>query len=83
MVIKMAREHIKNYFEAHGLDIGDTLTCEVCSKPAVDIHHIQPKGMGGSKRLDGEENLIVLCRDCHNQAHESKLSKDYLRRCKR
>ena len=70
----------KNYFKAHCLDECDTVFCEVCGAVAVDIHHIDYKSHGGT---DDSENLIALCRHCHEQAHESKLSKEYLRRCKK
>jgi 5-methylcytosine-specific restriction endonuclease McrA len=64
----MAR-YIDNYHKAHGLILGDWIGCEVCGETAVDIHHIRPKGMGGSKRADEPSNLIALCRSCHDRAH--------------
>jgi 5-methylcytosine-specific restriction endonuclease McrA len=39
----------------------------VCGSPAVDVAHIQPKGLGGSRLLDYPGNLLALCRDCHNR----------------
>jgi hypothetical protein len=33
----------------------------VCGNPAEQLAHIQPKGIGGSKLLDYEGNLIYLC----------------------
>lgn len=77
------KRHVKNYYKAHGLNTRDKPACEVCGKLADDIHHIKPKGMGGSKLKDNPENLIALCRDCHDMAHANELSKEYLRRCKR
>lgn len=41
--------------------------CEICSSPSVDIHHIEARGMGGSKLKDMIENLIALCRGCHDK----------------
>jgi len=61
----------------YGMD--DIILCEVCTKPAVDIHHIDSRGMGGSKSKDYIENLIALCRNCHNDAHANKITKDELR----
>ena len=52
--------------------IDDVIPCEVCSKVAVDIHHINARGMGGSKTKDYIENLAALCRTCHNKAESSK-----------
>ena len=47
----------------------DFVMCEMCMQDrAVDIHHIQSRGMGGSKSLDFIENLMGLCRECHLKA---------------
>lgn len=44
--------------------------CELCGRrKAVQPHHLWSRGMGGSSRLDIPENLIALCRDCHDRAH--------------
>lgn len=48
--------------------------CELCKKKgiireAIDIHHIVPIAEDWSKRLD-YDNLLALCKDCHNQMHE-------------
>lgn len=48
-----------------GYDTTDFIPCEVCNAKAVDIHHINPRGMGGSKNADTLENLMALCRNCH------------------
>ena len=48
----------------------------------MDCHHIILKGMGGSKKLDYFDNLILLCRDCHIKAHSSLISKESLRKFK-
>ena len=47
----------------------DFVMCEMCQQDrAVDIHHLESRGMGGSKNKDYIENLMGLCRDCHNKA---------------
>ena len=69
------QKHIKNYFEHHGYCETDIILCEVCSCQAVDIHHITYKSQGGSDEI---ENLIALCRDCHNRAHDNIFTKKYL-----
>ena len=54
----------------------DTLLCWNCNQAvAVDIHHIEPKGMGGvqNNRLNRIDNLFAVCRKCHNLAHKDKL----------
>lgn len=55
------------------------IPCEVCKNPAVDINHIEPRGMGGSKKKDGIENLVAMCRLCHIEFEQKRISKDTLR----
>lgn len=46
--------------------------CQRCSRPASDIHHRKPRGMGGSSDPDrnyGLANLISLCHECHWWVH--------------
>ena len=43
------KKHTKIYLDYFGYDAGDFIACEVCKNKAVDIHHIEPRGMGGSK----------------------------------
>ena len=35
----------------------------------LDVHHIKGRGLGGGSRKDTEDNLIVLCREHHTEAH--------------
>lgn len=48
----------------------DRRRCANCraSGPEVtlDVHHIVPRGRGGSDRMS---NLVLLCRRCHDAAH--------------
>ena len=49
--------------------------CEICqSTHQLDSHHIQRKGMGGSKdpAIEAPENKITLCRRCHRNIHDGK-----------
>ena len=78
------KPHVSNYFKHFGLYPGDYIACEVCNEKAVDLHHIDIKGMGGQKKqnksLNSIENIIALCRTCHEKAHAGNISKDYLRK---
>jgi len=75
------KKHVKLYLKAAGISEGETVYCEVCGAVATDIHHIQRRGMGGSKTADRPENLMALCRLCHAKAHAySKLQKPILQR---
>lgn len=61
----------KVYLDYYGLDVTDYIGCEICQAKAVDIHHLEIKGMGGSKTKDYIENLIAICRSCHTKCHSS------------
>jgi 5-methylcytosine-specific restriction endonuclease McrA len=56
----------------------DFIPCEVCGSQAVDIHHINARGMGGSKTADVIENLMGLCRKCHIEYGDKKQHKEFL-----
>ena len=54
-----------------------THTCYICGKPACERHHI----FGGANRPKSEKyGLVVrLCRECHNQGHFGKRSKELMK----
>jgi hypothetical protein len=43
-------------------------------QPAVDIHHLVGRGMGGDPKgvRDDIRNLIPLCRDCHEKTDKDR-----------
>ena len=48
--------------------------CEICaSNGELHIHHIVPRSLGGD---DSSKNLISLCVDCHNKAHNCSFGGD-------
>ena len=59
------KKHTKVYLNYFGYGIDDFIGCELCGAKAVDIHHIDCRGMGGTKDKDTIENLMALCRKCH------------------
>ena len=64
--------HVKNYLDAFGFSGMEFMPCEVCGASAVDIHHVEPRRNFGSKRKveqDKVDNLVALCRNCHDKAH--------------
>jgi len=74
------KNHTKVYLKGMGYDTTDFIPCEVCQAKAVDIHHIESRGMGGSKHADTIENLMALCRTCHHEADfGTSLKKDFLK----
>ena len=66
--------HVKNYFKHFGYTHQEEIMCELCGRPAQDLHHIVPKGMGGSKKRDNVENIIGLCRTHHEEAHKGRIA---------
>jgi len=60
-------------------DVSDFISCEVCGTRATDIHHIEARGMGGSKEKDDIHNLMALCRKCHIDYGDKKQHMDFLK----
>ena len=73
------KKYTRTYLNYFGYDETDFIPCEVCNKQAVDIHHIQAKGIGGSKTKDNIENIMALCRECHIKYGDKKQYKDFLK----
>ena len=73
------KKYTQTYLIYFGYDETDFIPCEVCNKQAVDIHHIEAKGMGGSKTKDNIENIMALCRYCHMKYGDKKQYKDFLK----
>jgi hypothetical protein len=71
--------HKKVYLQAFKFDEGDFIPCEVCEAPAVDIHHIKAKGMGGTKKKDHPSNLMAVCRNCHIKYGDKKQYYSFLK----
>lgn len=72
------RNHTKVYLKYFGFTGEDFIPCEVCGKRAVDIHHIEARGMGGTKKVDTIENLMALCREHHLQYGDKKQYIEFL-----
>lgn len=60
------KKHTKNYLKQYSYGEQDVILCEQCGAVAVDIHHKTKKSQGGA---DDVENLIALCRKCHDKEH--------------
>jgi len=65
---KNMQKYIQIYLDYFDYKPGEFIPCEVCKAPAEDVHHIHGRGKG----KDIINNLIAVCRDCHNKAHSSK-----------
>lgn len=51
----------------------DNYTCQCCGKKncRLEVHHIKFKSNGGT---DDEENLITLCKECHDGVHDGTIT---------
>lgn len=66
------KKHKKIYRDFFEMGDDDVPLCEVCDAVAVDIHHIDCRGMGGSHNKDYIGNLMALCRNCHEKYGDKK-----------
>lgn len=75
------QKHVKIYLNNFKPHDPENIPCEVCQNRAVDIHHIIPRSKFGKKNKaeqDKIENLMALCRFCHDKAHAEVFKKDFL-----
>lgn len=53
----------------------DTYTCQYCKEKSKDhrleVHHVLYRSEGGS---DKQENLITLCKTCHDKVHSNEIT---------
>ncbi len=73
------KNHTKIYLDYFGFTTADFIPCELCGAKAVDINHIEARGMGGSKKKDVIENLQAVCRGCHIMYGDKKQYKEMLK----
>lgn len=78
------QKHVENYLQAFGYSGFEFIACEVCGGKSVEIHHVEFRSHFGSTRKheqDAFENLVALCRECHDKAHgvDSRDMKDMLK----
>ncbi len=76
------QKHTKIYFTFFGYTQGDFIPCEICGQTAVDIHHIDARGMGGnpSGNKDEIQNLQAVCRLCHTKYGDISEFKELLKK---
>lgn len=75
------KPYTKTYLTFFGYDESDFIKCEMpdCHRQAVDICHIDARGMGGSKLKDNIENLMAKCREHHEEYGDKKQYKEMLK----
>ena len=73
--MKTLKNYKKLFSDFWGYCESDIPICWGCfMAQAVDIHHLENKGLGGVKnnRLNRIDNLFPVCRKCHDLAHADK-----------
>ncbi len=74
------KKHVQIFLESRNRTGHEPMKCEWCFKrPIADVHHIERRGMGGSKTKDYPENLIGLCRQDHEDAEAGRITRDDLK----
>jgi hypothetical protein len=63
--------HCKVYMKYFDYKMDEFIPCECCGRKANDIHHISGRG----KNKDVIENLMALCRKCHERIHQSEMTR--------
>jgi hypothetical protein len=79
------KKYTKIYFDFFGVEydpISGWHNCvsEISGLPAVDINHIDCRGMGGSKEKDNIENLMALTREEHIEFGDKVQYLEYLKK---
>ena len=61
------KPYTKIYLAFFGYKVQEDVSCEICGCPAIDINHIEARGMGGNPNGDKDriENLMAMCREHH------------------
>lgn len=72
------KHHTKVYMDFFGYGTEDFIPSEISGNRAVDIHHINRRGMGGSGDKDVIENLMALTRYEHDMYGDKKQHMDML-----
>ena len=62
------QKYVQNYFEHYWI-FWEYFPCLKCWATWADVHHILYKSQWGKDDVD---NLIWLCRTCHDKAHFKK-----------
>lgn len=79
-LLGIRKEHTRVYYASFGYTVADFVPCEICGLRAVDINHIDCRGMGGTDDplYNSIENLMGTCRDHHVQYGDKKEFRPFL-----
>tara|TARA_R110002020_G_scaffold164573_1_gene351382 strand:- start:22404 stop:22709 length:306 start_codon:yes stop_codon:yes gene_type:complete len=74
------KKHTKVYLDFFYYGIDDFIPCELCGSKSCDIHHLTKQSKFGKKKeKDYIENIIAVCRDCHDKCEHDDLFNCYAR----
>lgn len=73
------KRHTKIYLDYFGFCEQDFIPSEISGARAVDIHHIEARGMGGGKDADRIENLMAVTRAEHLEYGDKKEYVEWLK----
>jgi hypothetical protein len=73
------KKHVRIYMKFFGYGIDDFIPSEISGARANDVHHIDCRGMGGSKEMDVIENLMALTRAEHDEYGDKEQYMEFLR----
>jgi 5-methylcytosine-specific restriction endonuclease McrA len=77
------KPYIRTYYEYFNYVAGQFVACECCGAVAKNIHHITYRSHFGKKtqsECNDISNLMALCVECHNKAHDEVYSREYLQK---
>jgi hypothetical protein len=66
------KPHHKIYMSFFDYSTTDFIPSELSGQRSIDLHHIERRGIGGSKQKDFIENLIALTREEHEKYGDRK-----------
>jgi len=69
------KNYVKTYMKYFGYDISDFIPCEICGKKSSEIHHLEPRSIAKAKE-NFIDNLMALCRECHDECGKSRSMND-------
>lgn len=70
------QKHTKIYMRYYGYGEQDFIPCLECGTRSTEVHHLLFRSHGGKNNI---ENLVALCRKCHDKAHQSREFNNYLK----
>lgn len=72
------KPYTKTYLKFFGYHVPEEIMCEYCGSRAADIHHLTPRSLR-KDLVNKIDNLMALCRRCHDKAGMEREFNDYLR----